>query len=145
MLLVSRALHIRYVRHALSNISTKSHPVCLYTHTGVFGKSSYRTFPAINYCASSEWTFCRNGRTLPAIAGLMPSKYLICMVHSLDLTLPLQKKYVLGGRNDANWEGCLHYGKKSNGMDFLKYPQVWYLPLNAGIVLSGLYCAELVQ
>ncbi len=30
-------------------------------------------------------------------------------------------------------------------MDFPKYPQVWYLPLNAGIVLYGLYCAELVQ
>ena len=30
-------------------------------------------------------------------------------------------------------------------MDFLKYTQVWYLPLNARIVLNGLYCAELVR
>ena len=32
---------------------------------------------------------------------------------------------------------------KKETMDFLKYPHVWYMPLHAGIVLYGLYCAEL--
>ncbi len=39
----------------------------------------------------------------------------------------------------------LPYLPKKETMDFLKNPQVWYMPLHAGIVLYGLYCAELVH